>query len=105
VAATKQDVDRWVKEALRKDATHIISVCDTFDWSDYPVYVFPGQDLKEIMKLYDNVNMQKINEVIYMNRIVNVRDQPYEVFEMREDCAGNSIEVNSINEQFKIYLN
>lgn len=64
MAATREDVDRWIANAKKVGATHIISVCDTFDYDDYPVYVMPDEKLYEKKKQYDNVNMQKINEVI-----------------------------------------
>lgn len=64
MAATREDVDRWIKTAKEKGATHIISVCDTFDWDDYPVYVMPGENIEERKSEYDRKDMQKINEVI-----------------------------------------
>lgn len=45
-------------------AAYIISVVDTFEWDDYPVYVMPNENLAEKKKQYDGVSMQRINEVI-----------------------------------------
>ena len=42
MAAKKEAIERWIKDAKEKGATHIISVCDTFEWEDYPVHVYPG---------------------------------------------------------------
>lgn len=67
MAATREDVDAWIKDAKSMGAKHIISVCDTFDWDDYPVYVMPGEDLAERKKKYNGENMQRINEVITIN--------------------------------------
>lgn len=64
MAATKEDVDRWIETGKQKGATHIISVCDTFDYSDYPVYVMPDEDLEKRKKEYTGKSMQRINEVI-----------------------------------------
>ena len=61
---TKEHIKEWMAAAKEQGATHIISVCDTFSWDDYPVYVMPGDDLIEMKKKYDNVNMQIVNEVI-----------------------------------------
>ena len=47
MAASKEDVKRWTDTARKQGATHVISVCDTFDWDDYPVYVMPGDDLEK----------------------------------------------------------
>lgn len=44
-------------------ATHMIVVCDSFDWEDYPVFVMPGQDAREIAKQHDGPNMTKLMEV------------------------------------------
>lgn len=61
-----QITDEWIERAkkMRPKPTHIISVCDTFSYDDYPVFVLPSEDLKKKKKRYDNVNMQRINEVI-----------------------------------------
>ena len=64
MAATKKDVDRWIQTAKEKGAKYIISVCDTFDYDDYPVYVMPDENLEERKRNFDGVNMQHINEVI-----------------------------------------
>jgi hypothetical protein len=49
---------------LENQPTHTIIVCDTFSNEDYPVHVYAGQNLDEIKKQYDNVNMQRIVAVI-----------------------------------------
>ena len=64
MAANHKDVERWKQTAKENGATHIISVCDTFDWDDYPVYVYANENVKEKSKEYDGKNMQKINEII-----------------------------------------
>lgn len=67
MTATREDVNYWVIKAIEMGATHVISVCDTFDWSDYPVYVAENDDL-ETVKLSYKGNMQRINEVIDIER-------------------------------------
>lgn len=64
MVATLQDVNDWKNTAKELGATHIISVCDTFDWDDYPVYIMPDDKLDEKIKYYENASMQKINEII-----------------------------------------
>ena len=68
MAATKQDFDRWIETAKEMGATHVISVCDTFDYDDYPVYVMEGDNLEEKKAEYNGRNMQRINEVIEINK-------------------------------------
>jgi hypothetical protein len=41
----------------------MLIVCDTFDWEDYPVYVEPTQDVKEVYERRHGRNMQKVMEV------------------------------------------
>lgn len=58
------DISRWFDEGVDKKATHMIVVCDTFDWEDYPVYVMPGQDAKAVADKYaSGDNMQRLMEV------------------------------------------
>lgn len=64
MAASKEDIDRWIEQAKIEGATHIISVCDTFDYSDYPVFIMPGDNLAKKIAKYDGENMQNINEII-----------------------------------------
>lgn len=67
MAATRQDVDRWIEYAKREKYKYILSVCDTWDWDDYPVYCKNLSELRDEIKTYDGKNMQTINEVIEIN--------------------------------------
>lgn len=60
--ATKEDIRQWLKDAP-KHATHMIVVCDTYDWDDYPVYVNQYQNVHEVVSSKDGVNMAKVMEV------------------------------------------
>lgn len=64
MAVSKQVFESWIVRGKNMGATHLISVCDTFDFDDYPVFVMPSDKLSEIEKEYDNHDMQRINEVI-----------------------------------------
>lgn len=64
MGATEEELEQWKQEGRRKGATHIISVCDLFEYEDYPVYILPGDNIEDVKQNYDYVNMQKINEVI-----------------------------------------
>lgn len=51
MAATRQDISEWFDRGVAEGATHMIVACDTFDWDnwdDYPKYVLPGQDVREV---------------------------------------------------------
>ncbi len=64
MAANREDINRWIQTAKEKGCKYIISVCDTFDWDDYPVYCRDENDLIMLYDNYDGINMQKINELI-----------------------------------------
>ena len=63
MGTSKDDIREWFREGEKKGATHLIVVCDTYDYEDYPVYVMPDQDVREEESNYDGKNIQKIMEV------------------------------------------
>ena len=64
MAATKADIVRWVKEgSKKKNVTHVLIVCDTFDYEDYAVYVEKGQDVREVADKNNGPNMTRLMEV------------------------------------------
>ena len=63
MATTIEDLKKWFEEGKEKGATHMIVVCDTFDWSDYPVYVMPGEDVGVELTKRNGENMAKVMEV------------------------------------------
>ena len=60
---TKEDIRRWLENAKSHDCTHVIVVCDTFEYEDYPIFVHNKEDLQEQIKAHNNVNMQEIMEI------------------------------------------
>lgn len=66
MAATQEDIRGWLNYAKSKNATHMIVVCDTFEWEDYPVEVYPDQIVADVVKKYSD-NMQKVMEVYNMS--------------------------------------
>ena len=56
--------EQWIKKGREKNATHIVVVCGTFDYEDYPVYVDQTQDVSEVRAKYHLKNMQRVMEVI-----------------------------------------
>lgn len=66
MAASKDDLIFWFKKGVSQGATHMIVVCDTFDWAHFPVYVSPGEDVREVEKKYAESSGHKIMEVYKM---------------------------------------
>ena len=61
-ATTAEDIRAWLTYALNKNATHMLVVCDTFEWEDYPVEVYSDQSVTDIIEA-NSRNMQKVMEV------------------------------------------
>lgn len=54
-------------------ATHVIVVCDSFSYEDYPVFVYPGESVQSKKSKYDGHNMQRIMEVIELQSELDAR--------------------------------
>jgi len=68
MAATREDISRWLAEGKREKATHMIVVCDTYDWEDYPVYVSRRENVREIYSDYNGKEMQRVMEVYSLKK-------------------------------------
>ena len=62
MAATSDDIRQWLEYAKLKNCTHMMVVCDTFEWEDYSVEVYPEQKVADLVKQYSQ-NMQRVVEV------------------------------------------
>jgi hypothetical protein len=60
---TRAQLSQWFDNGLHAGATHMIIVCDTFDYDDYPVYVTTEQSVSEEIQRMTNSPMQKVMEV------------------------------------------
>lgn len=59
----------WFKGGVKKGATHMFIVCDTYNGEYYPVYVMPKENVREkYKKYYRNANLQKVMEVYSLKR-------------------------------------
>lgn len=66
MAASYEDVERWKREGREKGAIAIVSMCDTFSYDDYPVFVMLGED-PEVVRIRSMGNMTKCNEIIMLD--------------------------------------
>lgn len=60
---TTQDIEEWFKQGVKRKATHMVIVCDSFSYEDYPVYVSEGEDVKKVLRDYNQKEMQRVMEV------------------------------------------
>ncbi len=67
-AAQQSDLREWLNQGAEQGATHMIVVVDTWDHEDYPVYVKPGENVREIADKYDGKEMQRIMEVYDLSK-------------------------------------
>ncbi|MCK9437416.1 MAG: hypothetical protein M0Q12_09430 [Synergistaceae bacterium] len=80
MAASRQTIEKWFKAGLAQEASHMIVVCDTYDWTDYPVYVSQGQDPKGIKLHYNRAAMQRVMEVYNLNMDMEIQLNQYRSF-------------------------
>ena len=59
---TQDDIKRWLERGKEEGATHLIVVCDTFDYDDYPVFVSPKENVHVVKNEYSK-DMQRVMEV------------------------------------------
>lgn len=59
---TQDDIKRWLERGKAEGATHLIVVCDTWDYDDYPVFVSPKENVHEVKNEYSK-DMQRMMEV------------------------------------------
>lgn len=64
MAATLSEVKSWIVTAKELGVKYLISVCDTYDYSDYPVYASDDEQRDILIK--ELGDMQVVNEVILM---------------------------------------
>ena len=61
MAATRQDIEGWFDRGVAQKARHMIVVCDSFDYDDYPVFTTTDD---ECLQRYKNPGeMQRVMEV------------------------------------------
>jgi len=60
---TKKMISEWFDEGVANGTTHMIIVCDTFAWEDYPVFVSKDEDVNVVEAKYTGKNMQRVMEV------------------------------------------
>lgn len=77
---TKEDIKRWLSLA-KEDHSHMIVVCDTFDYTDYPVYVKITENVKEIEAKYsDSQKMSRVMEVYNLKKDINIQLKEHRSF-------------------------
>lgn len=63
MTTTRDEIRGWLSAERATGATHMIVVCDTFDHEDYPVFVKPDENVREVEARFNGKNMQRVIEV------------------------------------------
>ena len=81
MAATKDDIRLWLNSENtpmgneKEDCTHMLVVCDTFDYDVYPVFVTKDQNVGKVIAEHDGKNMQTVMEVYSFSQKYTVEGQ------------------------------
>lgn len=67
-ATTYEQLHEWFNEGKKAKATHMIIVCDTFEWDDYPVYVTKHENVHKKEDEYRAKSMTQIMEVYCLTK-------------------------------------
>lgn len=67
MGTTKQDISQWFDKKKKEGCTHMIIVCDTFDYGDYPIGVRISDNVRKIEEKY-SVNMQIVMEMYDLSK-------------------------------------
>ncbi len=81
MGTTPTTLSCWFDDGIKQNATHMIVVCDTFDYVDFPVYVMPGEDARKRAQKEGNGEMQRVTEV----------------YDLRKDKAAQFAEERAFN--------
>ena len=78
---TVNTLRRWLKEGQAKKATHMIVVCETFSYTDFPVYVMAGENVRDLYEKHNNGQMSKVMVVYNLNQDIEKQ--------LASDCVKN----------------
>ena len=85
MAASAEDIRSWLNRAKAKpNCTHVVVVCDTYDWEDYPVFVMQNEDIQEQVDHYNGSSMQKVLEVYKLDLDLDTQMQEPQACQMQE---------------------
>ena len=66
---TRSDIKKWFDRGVGMKATHLIVVCDTYSYEDFPVFVQSDENVQDKIANYSNPNnMLKVMEVYNLSK-------------------------------------
>lgn len=82
MATTINELKDWFVEGKNKGATHMIVACDTWDWIDFPIYVMPEQDVKNLYQTQVKRSDMKVMEVYNLNKDIDIQLSQHRVMDL-----------------------
>ena len=79
---TRNEIRSWLDRGLRTGATHMLVVCDTFSYEDFPVFVKVGENSRDVVVKYDGVNMQTVQEVYDLSMDIDEQLEAHRVWNL-----------------------
>lgn len=73
MAGMLDNIRAWIRVGKEKGATHLLIVCDTFKHEEYPVYVLPDRNVKEVYDTYSSMKMSKVMEVYSFSKDIEMQ--------------------------------
>lgn len=78
---SKQDIKGWLHRDEAKSATHMLVVCDMFDYTDYPVFANSKNDAEMKYEQYDDTeSMSKVMEVYKLSEDIDEQLNQHRAF-------------------------
>ena len=77
---TKKQISDWFENGKKEGASYMIVVCDTYDYDEYPFYVYPSESVNECISYCNRSPMQQIMEVYDLNMEKNKQLSEYRSF-------------------------
>lgn len=91
---TKGDIKLWLKYAIARNCNWMIVVCDSYDYSDYPIYIKTKKEYYQVYEAHNGKDMQKIMEVYDLNM-----DIEYQLNERRANHPPEGAKDETSNEK------
>lgn len=62
---TRSEIRDWLGDVdeMSKSFSHMIVVCDSFDYQDYPIFVNRDENVQDVIDNYSSKSMQKVMEI------------------------------------------
>lgn len=73
LVTTRQDIARWYQYGVDIGATHLIVVCDSFSYEDFPDYVYYGHNPQKVVSKWNSQQLYYVMEVYALHLDMNAQ--------------------------------